>query len=163
MKTIKLTTKQAKQLYAKDPTFRETILHEFTDEELGIEPKPFTWYDLREGNHGAYIKKDSVIVEVNSWEVTSYNRNVYPCREDAEQALAKCMVLQLARHYNGCEQHELKGECYKPYYNISKGKICIVQHFNYVSDIVKFKRKSDLEKCIKDNEELFKKMAGVKK
>ena len=158
MKTIKLTTEQAKQLYAKDQTFRETILHEFTDEELGIEPKPFTWYDLGEVK-GKFISQMSKIRPTNGYSCDE-NRNVYPCRQDAEQALAKCMVLQLARHYNGCEQHEIEGVCYKPYY---KGNIYLFESNNVNDGVVKFKRQSDLKKCIKDNEELFKKMLGVNK
>jgi hypothetical protein len=161
MKTIKLTTEQAQQLYAKDPTFRDTILHEFTDAELGIEPKPFTWYDLGEIN-GALIGNWSGMKDAVNLESREENRNTYPCRQDAEQALAKCMVLQLARHYNGCEQHEIEGECYKCYYSTVNGSIVVYGSGGEINEIVKFKRKSDLEKCIKDNEDLFKKMLGVK-
>jgi hypothetical protein len=46
MKTIKLTNEQAAALYNKDPELRTTLLHEFTDEELGIKPKPLRWEDL---------------------------------------------------------------------------------------------------------------------
>ena len=165
MKTIKLTAEQAQQLYAKDPTFRDTILHEFTDEELGcIEPKPFTWYDLVEVK-GMYIGQMSYIRSVNSY-CNPASRNVYPCSQDAEQALAKCMVLQLARHYNGCEQHEigLQTECFNAYYDWDSKKICVaksaMKKFNLVG-VVNMLRKSDLEKCIKDNEDLFKIMLGV--
>jgi hypothetical protein len=165
MKTIKLTTEQAQQLYAKDPTFRETILHEFTDEELGIEPKPLTWYDL--GNmKGAWINWNSEIVGLNHRHLVPYsreeNRNIYPCRQDAEQALAKCMVLQLARHYNKCEQHEIEEACYKCYYDKGANTVCVFKSPDVKDGSVKFLRKSDLEKCIKDNEDLFKKMLGVK-
>ena len=38
MKTIKLSVEQAKELYNTNKEFRNTILHEFTDAELGIEP-----------------------------------------------------------------------------------------------------------------------------
>jgi hypothetical protein len=160
MKTIKLTTEQAQQLYAKAPTFRETILHEFTDAELGIEPKPLTWYGLKEMN-GFYICNHSDIKDVNYYSTPAY-RNTYPCRQDAEQALAKCMVLQLARHYNGCEQHEIEGECYKCYYSSINGNLIVYKSGGEINQSVKFLRKSDHDKCIKDNEELFKKMLGVK-
>jgi hypothetical protein len=161
MKTIKLTTEQAQQLYAKDPTFRETILHEFTDEELGIEPKPLTWYDLGNMN-GALIGNWSGIKEAVNLDSCEENRNTYPCRQDAEQALAKCMVLQLARHYNGCEQHEIEEACYKCYYDKGANTVCVFKSPDVKDGSVKFLRKSDLEKCIKDNEDLFKKMLGVK-
>ena len=162
MKTIKLTTEQAKQLYAKDQTFRDTILHEFTDEELGIEPKPFTWYDLGQVQ-GAYIERGSKILDGNILSSFHDNRNTYPCKQDAEQALAKCMVLQLARHYNGCDQHEIKGGSYKFYYNNENGKIISFETIDSNDDQIKFIRIEDLQKCIKDNEELFKKMLGVNK
>ena len=160
MKTIKLTTEQAQQLYAKDPTFRDTILHEFTDKELGIEPKPFTWYDLGKMN-GHFINIDSNICYVTLPFSVKGNRNVYPCKEDAEQALAKCMVLQLARHYNKCEQHEIEGLSYKAFWNKDDQAVRIFDSYVVINELVKFIRKSDLEKCIKDNEELFKKMLGV--
>ena len=163
MKTIKLTSEQAQQLYAKDPTFRETILHEFTDEELGIEPKPFTWYDLGKMK-GVYIEMNSEIIEGNILDIlesSNENRNTYPCKQDAEQALAKCMVLQLARHYNGFEQHELKGECYKVYWDIDTNAVSTFKSNGNKNGIVTFLREKDLEKCIKDNEELFKIMLGV--
>ena len=159
MKTIKLTTEQAQQLYAKDPTFRETILHEFTDEELGIEPKPFTWYDL-EDFKGCYIDHLSIIEDVYV-KARNVKRNTYPCKQDAEQALAKCMVLQLARHYNGCEQHEIEGLCYKVFWDKGDQAVRIFDSYVIINEIVKFLRKSDLEKCIKDNEDLFKIMLGV--
>ena len=38
MKTIKLSVEQARELYNTNKEFRDTILHEFTDSELGIEP-----------------------------------------------------------------------------------------------------------------------------
>jgi hypothetical protein len=72
------------------------------------------------------------------------------------------MVLQLARHYNGCEQHEIEGECYKCYYSSINGNLIVYKSGGEINQSVKFLRKSDLEKCIKDNEELFKKMLGVK-
>ena len=159
MKTIKLTTEQAQQLYAKDPTFRDTILHEFTDEELGIEPKAFTWYDLDDFK-GCYIDHMSKI-EDSYAKARNVNRNIYPCKQDAEQALAKCMVLQLARHYNGCEQYEIEGLCYKAFWDKGEQAVRIFDSYVIINEIVKFIRKSDLKKCIKDNEELFKTMLGV--
>lgn len=46
MKTIKLSVEQAKELYNTNKEFRSTILHEFTDSELGIEPILRDWEDL---------------------------------------------------------------------------------------------------------------------
>lgn len=46
MKTIKLSVEQAKELYNTNKEFRSTILHEFTDNELGIEPILRDWEDL---------------------------------------------------------------------------------------------------------------------
>lgn len=46
MKTIKLSVEQARELYNTNKEFRNTILHEFTDAELGIEPLLRDWEDL---------------------------------------------------------------------------------------------------------------------
>jgi hypothetical protein len=111
---------------------------------------------------GVYIGASSDIRHVACYSRQD-NRNTYPCIQDAEQALARCMVLQLARHYNGCEQHEIEGECYKCYYNNIDCNLGVFKSGGGIkSELVRFLRKSDLEKCIKDNEELFKKMLGIK-
>lgn len=46
MKTIKLSIEQAKELYNTNKEFRTTILHEFTDSELGIKPLLRDWEDV---------------------------------------------------------------------------------------------------------------------
>ena len=46
MKTIKLSTEQAKELYNTNKEFRNTILQKFTDYELGIGPILKNWEDL---------------------------------------------------------------------------------------------------------------------
>ena len=140
MKTIKLTNEQAAALYLKDPELRTTLLHEFTDEELGIKAKPLRWEDLG-------IEK----------------RNTYPCRKDEIKALAHCQLLQLAKHYNKCDQHEIEGECFTPNCKSSDNILIDEDSGIYVyGSEIKFKNHSDLEKCIEDNRELWEIYLGVK-
>ena len=140
MKTIKLTNEQAAALYLKDPELRTTLLHDFADEELGIKNKPLRWDDLG-------IEK----------------RNTYPCRKDEIKALAHCQLLQLAKHYNKCDQHEIYGD----YFSASKdSKNTILVYYDsntliYGSEI-KYKKRSDLEKCIEDNSDLWEIYLAVK-
>ena len=141
MKTIKLTNEQAAALYLKAPELRTTLLHDFTDEELGIKAKPLRWDDLG-------IEK----------------RNTYPCRKDEIKALAHCQLLQLAKYYNKCDQHEIKGNYYSAYYNGQTKEIEVYLYPNlhkYGSEI-KVKNEYSLEKCIEDNRDLWEIYLGVK-
>jgi hypothetical protein len=164
MKTIKLTNEIAAALYNKDPELRTTLLHEFTDEELGIKPKPLRWEDL-EGIEGCYIEQDSTYRMTNGTLMNMpCNRNVYPCLKDAEKALAHCQLLQLAKYYNKCEQHEIEEDYYSPYYDdeTKEIKVSIFISLKKYGDVVKFKYKSDLENCIEDNRDLWEIYLGVK-
>lgn len=163
MKTIKLTNEMAVALYNKDAELRTTLLHEFTDEELGIKHKPLRWEDLGK-IRGCYINVQSYIDDSYEAVPTAlHNRNIYPSTKDAEKALAHCQLLQLAKHYNKCDQHEIEGECF----TASKGSENTISVYYDSNSIiygseVKFKNKSDLEKCIEDNRDLWEIYLGVK-
>lgn len=164
MKTIKLTNEMAAALYNKDPELRTTLLHEFTDEELGIKDKPLRWEDL-EGIEGCYIEQDSTYRMTNGTLMNMpCNRNTYPCKKDAEKALAHCQLLQLAKHYNKRDQHEIKGGYYSAVYgDVSKEiKAYLYPNLHKCGGDVKFLSQSNLEKCIEDNRELWDIYLGVK-
>ena len=165
MKTIKLTNEQAAALYKKDPELRTTLLHDFTDEELGIKPKRLRWEDLGNVN-GCYISGNDSYIKLKGVKHNTIkeNRNVYPSVKDAEKALAHCQLLQLAKHYNKCEQHEIEDDTYSPYYDGEKKELIVyIDTFPHkYGDVVKFKYKSDLEKCIEDNRDLWEIYLGVK-
>jgi hypothetical protein len=164
MKTIKLTNEMAVELYNKDPELRTTLLHEFTDEELGIKPKPLRWEDLG-AIEGCYIDSDSTINKTDwVYYAQKFNRNFYPCVKDAEKALAHCQLLQLAKHYNKCDQHEIKSFYYIAKYNTESENI---RGFGLIGENVyggqvKFINETDLNKCIEDNRDLWEIYLGVK-
>jgi len=161
-KTIKLNAAQAKALYDKDNDLRHTLLHEFSDEELGIKPNPFTWYHLKEVSgrfiHGA----DSYITNPDVYSAMDPNRNIFPTKKDAKSARAKAMLLQLAKHYN---DGQTEGEWInwedesQPKYNVfydhfqKKYRFQISNPFQL--PVVHFKRREDLKKCFNDNRELW--------
>jgi hypothetical protein len=160
MKTIKLTTDKARELYEKHPDLRSNILHEFTDEELGIKPPKLTWEDLKE-IEGVFIDGGSNITYFYEYSTSIGHRNIIPCKEDAERILAQIQLLQLAKYYNKCEQHEVWNEYYNAFYHLTAEKIYAAKHTHVSEGIIKFKSKSDLEKCIEDNKELWEKYLGV--
>ena len=161
-KTIKLNADQAKALYDKDNDLRHTLLHEFSDEELGIKPNPFTWYHLKEVSgrfiHGA----DSYITNPDVYSAMDPNRNIFPTKKDAKSSRAKAMLLQLAKHYNDGETEEEWvdwGDESQPKYNVfydhfqKKYQFQISNPFQL--PVVHFKRRDDLKKCFNDNRELW--------
>ena len=162
-KTIKLNAEQAKALYEKDKDLRHTLLHEFSDEELGIKPEPFTWYDL-ERFEGSYISGvDSSVSELNLFDAREAHRNVAPTKKDAKSSRAKNMLLQLAKHYNDGETEEewinwddSAQERYCLLYNNSRKRYEVHAAKRIQMPIIHFKRREDLEKCIADNPDLWK-------
>jgi hypothetical protein len=145
MKTIKLTNEMAVELYNKDPELRTTLLHEFTDEELGIKPKPLRWEDLTISHYYTGLMS-------------------YPCYEDFEKANAHYKLLQLAKYYNKCDQHEIKSFYYIAKYNTESEKIRALglTGGNVYGGLIKFINETDLNKCIEDNRDLWEVYLGVK-
>ena len=168
-KTIKLNADQAKALYEKDNELRDTLLHKFSDEELGIKPKPFTWYDL-EMVTGSYVSGlDSCTTKLNFFDAIDQNRNVAPTKKDAKSARAKAMLLQLAKHYNDGETEEEwidwkdnDQERYCLLYNHSRNRYEVHAAKRIQMPIIHFKRREDLEKCVADNPKLWKEYLKTK-
>jgi len=169
-KTIKLNAEQAKALYEKDNDLRHTILHEFSDEELGIKIKPFTWYDLGRIT-GSYIDRSTS--GITTWDMyhnaQEAYRDVAPTEKDAKSSRAKHMLLQLAKHYNDGETEEEwidwrdgYKKKYCCFYNHHKNRYEIHSAKNNQMPIVHFKRRKDLQKCIADNPELWKDYLKIK-
>ena len=92
---ITLTVEQAKELYEKDNSFRDTLLSEFSDVELGITPKIKTWGELKmvEGfiiNHYA----DGVTKD-RSHATLSKSKSIYATKKQALSSLAMAQLSQL--------------------------------------------------------------------
>ena len=162
-KTIKLNAEQAKALYEKDNDLRHTLLHEFSDEELGIKPKPFTWYDLKEVS-GCFVSgSDSCISYPHLFNSIDPHRNIAPTEKDAKSSRAKHMLLQLAKHYNDGQTEEEwidwgdhSQEKYCCFYNHHKNRYEIHSAKHHQMPVVHFKRFDDLDRCVKDNPKLWK-------
>ena len=95
MRTIKLSVQQAKSLHEKDNSFRDTLLSEFTDVELGIIPKLKSWGELK------YVKgfilnsyADSATPE-ELHATLSKSRGIYATEKQALSALAMAQLSQL--------------------------------------------------------------------
>ena len=165
-KTIKLSEDQAKALYEKDNELRDTLLHGFSDEELGIKAKPFTWYDLREiGGFFIYDIDSNISKPAITGSGCNGNRNVAPTKKDAKSSRAKNMLLQLAKHYNDGETEEewidwgdkKQQKHYllcNHYSHFAKEYLPQVTMCYQMSSVF-FKRREDLNKCFADNRELW--------
>ena len=162
-KIIKLNSDQAKALYEKDNDLRHTLLHQFSDEELGIKPNPFTWYHLKEVS-GSFVRgMDSYVTNIDSHCAEDPNRNIAPTKKDAKSSRAKHMLLQLAKHYNDGETEEewidwgdFTQKKYCCFYNHVRNRYEFHAAKRNQMPIIHFKRREDLEKCFDDNRELWK-------
>lgn len=65
MKTITLSVEQAKSLYNTNKELRSTILHDFTDSELGIEIELREWEDLKFFNSLYPIHNGNIYKQIN--------------------------------------------------------------------------------------------------
>jgi len=99
MKSIKLTTEQAKELYELNPEYRTNILSDFADEELGIDSKPKSWKELKE-LEGCYIDTYSHMIKCENSSLCSENKNIFTNEKYAQSALAYAQLSQLVEDLN---------------------------------------------------------------
>ena len=123
-RTITLTVQQAKELYEKDNSFRDTLLSEFTDVELGIEKELRSWDGLHRIG-GYYIDDDSDVIELNLFHETAIdNKNIFKTEKQALSSLAMAQLSQLMA--------DLGDECDVDWENPSQLKHTIVASFNII-------------------------------
>ena len=153
MKTIKLSVEQAKELYNTNKEFRNTILHEFTDSELGIEPILRDWEDLN-FNRSFFVNNKGDIGTERSGIYSSCHSNV-PTEKHAKSMIAFAKLSML--------MHDLGDECnvdFRSYYNkyiifkaenkIMVTKVCSTYH------LLSFKKKSIRDAFLDKHERLIK-------
>ena len=100
MKTIKLSVEQAKELYNTNKEFRNTILHEFTDSELGIVPILKNWEDLEfENKVYPNYYGDINVIHINSKPA----QLAVPTKKHAKSMIAFAKLSMLI--------HDLEDEC----------------------------------------------------
>lgn len=102
-KAILMTAEQAKSLYEQNKSFRNTLLSEFTDEELGIKLNLKYWHELGKSKPGRshkviegwWISSDSVLTEFGNASLEDANRNIFVTQKQALSTLAMAQLSQL--------------------------------------------------------------------
>lgn len=95
-RTITLTVEQAKDLYEQDNSFRETLLSEFSDVELGIEKELKSWSEL--GNiwgYGVDQRTGGVIECIAASTHYKHNEFIFKTEKQALSSLAMAQLSQL--------------------------------------------------------------------
>lgn len=99
-KQVKMSLELAKQMLGKDEAMDMLIKQNFSDEELGIEPRlPKKW----EGAgfiKGYYVAGNSQITAIKETMCMDVNKNILPTKELAQAILALCQLLYLRDIYN---------------------------------------------------------------
>lgn len=94
-KAVLMTAEQAKSLYEQNNSFRETLLSEFTDEELGIKKKLKSWEELKNLIEGWWVFCDSSLRYDKNIATEPKNKNVFATQKQAQSALAMAQLSQL--------------------------------------------------------------------
>lgn len=111
MKLAKLTTEQARLIFQTNPEWRDTVLVEFTDEELGIEPLlPKTWESLDQIS-GYWITEDASLQWADRvFPSHKCSQMIYSNDKQAKSALAFAQLSQLAKVINNGWESSWDGE-----------------------------------------------------
>ena len=123
-KAVLMTAEQAKSLYKKDNSFRDTLLSEFTDYELGIKPKMKSWEDLRHitgywmTGYGSMIHEDTNILCIEE------HKGIYATEKQLMSAYAMAQLSQLMK--------DLGSECEVDWENERVEKYSIIR----VGDVI---------------------------
>ena len=150
MKTIKLSVEQAKELYNTNKEFRNTILHEFTDTELGIEPILRDWEDL-DFEDSYYTNYNGVVTK----EVCD-NVLMMPSIKHAKSMIAFAKLSML--------MSDLGDECNVDWSNWNQNKHIIVRENNHIQgfmshefyEFLAFKTRSIRDAFLEKHERLIK-------
>lgn len=124
MRTIKLSVQQAKSLHEKDNSFRDTLLSEFTDVELGIKPKLKSWKQLC--SIGGYWLNGVGTITHQKYLVSCVDAHkvIFATEKQALSALAMAQLSQLMA--------DLGDECDVDWGNSSQLKYTIIATCNTV-------------------------------
>ena len=96
-KAVLMTAEQAKSLYNKDNSFRDTLLSEFTDYELGIKPKMKSWEDLRCFTGYWMTGYGSVVHEYHNLTCIQEYKGLYATEKQLKSAYAMAQLSQLMK------------------------------------------------------------------
>ena len=155
-RTITLTVEQAKELYEKDNSFRDTLLSEFTDVELAITPKIKTWGELKmvEGfiiNHYA----DGVTKDI-SHTTLSKSKSIYATKKQVLSAFAMAQLSQYMADF-GDECDVDWGDEFERKWTISRYNNALeVEQAWGIFNFLAFKTKATRDAFLEKHEELIK-------
>ena len=96
-KAVLMTAEQAKSLYKKDNSFRDTLLSEFTDYELGIKPKMKSWEDLRHITGYWMTGYGSMVHEDINLPCIQEHKGMYATEKQIKSAYAMAQLSQLMK------------------------------------------------------------------
>lgn len=113
---------QARQLYKTNPEYRNTLLSEYSDEELGIKKELKSWEEL-EKIKGYYINNQSEVTGVEK-NLEDKDRNIFATEKQAKSALAMAQLSQLMK--------DLGDECDVDWNDSGEQKYCIYRRGNEV-------------------------------
>lgn len=95
-KAVLMTAEQAKSLYEQNNSFRETLLSEFTDEELGIKRELKRWSELGDiWGYGVDQRTGGVIECIAKSTHYKHNEFIFKTEKQAESSLAMAQLSQL--------------------------------------------------------------------
>ena len=163
-KAILMTAEQAKSLYEQNKSFRNTLLSEFTDEELGIGLILKDWHELGKSKPGRsnkviegwWISSDSVLTEFGNASLEDVNRNIFATQKQAISTLAMAQLSQLMADLGDECDVDWGGDIALKYTIVRFGGVLLkgksVKEFQFLT----FKTESVRDAFFKKHEELIK-------
>lgn len=114
------TLQQAKELYKTNPSLRNTILVDFTDEELGILPVLKFWNEEK-FIEGFRVCLDSYVEKLTPVQHRSnYTKHIFATEKQAQSSLAMAQLSQLMK--------SLGQECEVDWNDQLTNKYCITRY-----------------------------------
>lgn len=155
-KAVLMTAEQAKSLYKKDNSFRDTLLSEFTDEELGIKPKMKSWEDLRHITGYWMTGYGSMVREDINLPCIQEHKGVYATEKQLKSAYAMAQLSQLMKDLGSECDVDWGGDIVLKYAIVRFGDVLLkdksVREFQFLA----FKTESVRDAFFKKHEELIK-------
>ena len=153
-RTITLTVQQAKELYEQDNSFRETLLSEFSDVELGIKKELKKWRELGFID-GVYIASDATITIAETNPTDTHGKNIFATKKQAESALAMAQLSQLMADLG--DECEVDWGSNSTKYILNRSNKTIDSNYTYHEyHFLAFKTESVRDAFLEKHEELIK-------
>ena len=98
-KQVTISLDQAIEIYKRNPEFRNNLLKDFSDSELGIKPiYTKKWEELKTGGDIYYINEYAKIA-TTPFLIKEQYRDSLPTKEKAESVLAYCQLSMVYAQY----------------------------------------------------------------